>query len=82
MIVVRAVFSLAVLVLAGVLVVALFAHLGSRYQEETAALGFGGIYERLASQAGFLADPSASRAFVEAEQAPLLIVREAAPPEE
>jgi hypothetical protein len=79
--IVRAVFSLAVLVIAGVLVVALFAHLWSRYQEETAALGFSGIYTRLASQAGFSGDPNASRAFAEAEQAPPLVVREAAAPE-
>src|SRR5262245_16917589 len=50
MIIIRAVFSLAVLALAGVLMVALSGHLWGRYQEETAALGFGGVSERLASQ--------------------------------
>src|SRR5262249_50898315 len=39
MIIIRAVFSLAVLALAGVLMVALSGHLWGRYQEETAALG-------------------------------------------
>ena len=38
------------------------------YEQETAALGFSGIYERyLASQAGFPDDPKAYRAVVEAE---------------
>jgi hypothetical protein len=52
MIIIRVVFSLAVLALAGYLVVVLSGHLWGRYQEETAALGFGGISERLASQVG------------------------------
>lgn len=82
MIIVRAAFSLAVLVLAGVLFVALFTHLWSRYQEETAALGFSGIYERLASQAGSSSDQDASFALVEAERAPPPVVREGAAPEE
>jgi hypothetical protein len=55
MIIIRAVFSLAVLTLAGVLVVVLSGHLWGRYQEETAALGFGGVSERRKS---VLRDPS------------------------
>jgi len=44
--------------------------LWDRYEQETAALGFSGIYERyLASQAGFADDPKAYRAAVEAEHA-------------
>jgi hypothetical protein len=82
MIIIRAVFSLAVVALAGVLVVALSGHLWGRYKEETAALGFSGVYERLASQVGFPGDPNASLAFVEAEQVPPLVVREAVAPEE
>jgi hypothetical protein len=45
-------------------------HLWGRYAQETAALGFGGIYERFqASQAGFANDPIAYRAAAEAERA-------------
>ena len=43
MIIIRAVFTVAVLALAGVLVVALSGHLWGRYQHQTAALGFSGI---------------------------------------
>ena len=49
MIIIRAVFSLAVLALAGALMVALSGHLWGRYQEETAALGFSGVSARLAA---------------------------------
>ena len=80
--IIRAVFSLAVLAFAGVLVVALSGHLWNRYQEETVALGFSGIYERLASQVGFSGSPNAYRAFVEAEQTPLPDVRGAVAVEE
>jgi hypothetical protein len=66
MIIIRAVFSLAVLTLAGVLMVALSGHLWGRYQEETAALGFGRVSERLASQVGLAGPVNAFWAFVEA----------------
>jgi hypothetical protein len=43
--------------------------LWDRYEKETAALGFDGIYERyLASQAGFPDDPKAYRAADEANR--------------
>ena len=79
MIIIRAVFSLAVLALAGVLVVVLSGHVWGRYQEETAALGFGGVYERLSGPA------NAFRAFVETELGPALrgvreVEAERAPP--
>jgi hypothetical protein len=70
MIIIRAVFSLAVLTLAGVLVVVLSGHLWGRYQEETAALGFGGVSERLASQVDVAGPVNAFWAFVEAESGP------------
>jgi hypothetical protein len=79
--IVRTVFSLAVLALAGVLVVALFGHLWSRYQQETASLGFSGVYERLASQAGFSGGSDAYQAF-EDEPVPPPVVREATAAEE
>ena len=72
MIIIRAMFSLAVLALAGVLVVALSGHLWGRYQEETAALGFSGVSERLASQVGVAGPVNAFWAFVEAELGPVL----------
>jgi hypothetical protein len=83
MIIIRAVFSLAVLALAGYLVVVLSGHLWGRYQEETAALGFGGVSERLASQVGVAGPVSAFWTFVETELGPLSapatpVVREAA----
>ena len=57
--------------------VALSGHLWGRYAHETAALGFGGIYERFkASQAGFANDPIAYRAAAkaaDAQQSGLLI---------
>lgn len=80
--IIRMVFSLAVLVFAGVLVVALFGHLWSRYKEQTAALGFSGIYDRLATQAGFTGDPQAHGAVAEGKGAALPAVREAAAVEE
>ena len=72
MIIIRAVFSLSVLALAGVLVVALSGHLWGSYQEETAALGFGGVSERLASQVGLANEVNALRAFLETELGPAL----------
>ena len=65
-------FSVAVLALAGVLVVALSGHLWGRYQEETAALGFGGVSKRLASQVGLANEVNTLRAFVETELGPAL----------
>ena len=78
MIIIRAVFSLAVLALVGVLVVALSGQLWARYQKETVALGFSGVYERLALQVSLGGGTNADQAFVEAEQAPPPAVREAA----
>jgi hypothetical protein len=72
MIIIRAMFSLAVLALAGVLMVALSSHLWGRYQEETAALGFNGVSERLASQVGVAGTVNAFWAFAEAELGPVL----------
>ena len=57
MIIIRAVFSLAVLAVAGVLVVALSGHLWGRYQEETAALGFSGASDAW-HRRSVLRDPS------------------------
>ena len=43
--------------------------LWDRYERDTAALGFSGVYERyLASQAGFAEDPHAYRAVADAER--------------
>ena len=54
--------SLAALVLIG---------LSDRYSQETAALGFDGIYERyLASQAGFPNEPIAYRTAIELKRKP------------
>jgi hypothetical protein len=78
MIIIRAVFSVAVLALAGVLVAVLSGQLWLRYQEETAALGFSGVYERLASQVGLAGGANAEQAFVAAEQEAPPPVREAA----
>jgi hypothetical protein len=72
MIIIRAVFSLAVLAFAGVLVVALSGNLWGRYQQQTVALGFSGVYERLASQVGLADEANALWAFVETELAPPL----------
>jgi len=72
MIIIRAVFSLAVLALVGVLIVALSGHLWGRYQEETAALGFGGVAERLASQVGVAKPVKAFWGLAEARLGPVL----------
>ena len=54
------------LALTSFLVAVQIGHLWSRYAQETAALGFSGIYERFqAWQAGFSDDPTAYRAAVE-----------------
>ena len=59
-----------VLALTSFLVAVQIGHLWSRYAQETAALGFSGIYERFqAWQAGFSDDPTAYRAAVEAQRA-------------
>ena len=64
----RILLTLAVLAVAGFVLLVLIG-LWDRYEQETAALGFNGIYERyLASQAGFADDPKAYRAVVEAER--------------
>jgi hypothetical protein len=64
------ILNLAVLALTGFLGVMLSGHLWGRYAQETAALGFGGIYERFqASQAGFANDPIAYRAAAKAGSA-------------
>jgi hypothetical protein len=75
--IIRMVFSLAVLVLAGVLVVALFGHLWGRYQEQTAAIG---TSEPLAAQAGFTGEPQTDGAAAGGEASSA--VREAAAVEE
>jgi hypothetical protein len=72
MIIIRAVFSLAVLTLAGALMVTLSGHLWGRYQEETAALGFSGVSARLASQVGVAGPVNAFWAFLETELGPTL----------
>ena len=65
----RILLSLAAFALTGFVVLTLIG-LSDRYEQETAALGFSGIYERyLASQAGFADNPKAYRAVVEAEHA-------------
>ena len=64
------ILNLTVLALTGFLGVVLSGHLWARYVEETAALGFDGIYERFqASQAGLANDPIAYRAAAEVERA-------------
>jgi len=64
----RILLTLAVLAVAGFVLLVLIG-LWDRYEQETAALGFSGIYERyLAPQAGFSSDPKA-RAAAEAERA-------------
>ncbi len=64
----RILLTLAVLAVTGFVLLVLIG-LWDRYEQETAALGFSGIYERyLASQAGFSSDPKA-RAAAEAERA-------------
>ena len=57
--------------------------LWDRYEQETKALGFSGIYERyLASQAGFADDAKADHAVVEAESARTAVMAETAAIEE
>ena len=63
----RILLTLAVLAVSGFVLLVLIG-LWDRYEQETAALGFNGIYD-LASQAGFADDPKAYRAVVEAERA-------------
>src|SRR5262245_8110439 len=64
----RILLPLATLAVASVLTFVLVAHLWDRYQAETAALGFSGIYERyLAFQAGSSDNPKA-RVTAEAER--------------
>jgi hypothetical protein len=58
----RILLTLAVLAVTGSVLLALIGF-GDRYEKETKALGFSGLYERyLASQAGFPDDPKAYRA--------------------
>jgi hypothetical protein len=58
----RILLALAVLAVTGSVLLALIGF-GDRYEKETKALGFSGLYERyLASQAGFPDDPKAYRA--------------------
>ena len=64
----RIILTLAALAVASFVLLALIG-LWDRYEKETAALGFDGIYERyLASQAGFPDDPKAYRAADEAKR--------------
>ena len=72
MIIIRAVLDLAMLALVGILVAALSGHLWGRYREETVALGFSGVYERLASQVGLADGVKAVRAIVKTELGPAL----------
>jgi hypothetical protein len=59
----RTLSGVAVLAMAAVLSGVVVGHLWERYTEETAALGFSGMYERyLASQAGFGDDAQGYRA--------------------
>jgi uncharacterized membrane protein YqjE len=65
----RILLSLIAFALTGFVVLTLIG-LWDRYEQETKALGFSGLYERyLASQAGFADDSKAYRAAVEAEHA-------------
>src|SRR6516165_4613449 len=78
----RVLLTLAVLALGGFVLLVLIG-LWDRYEKETAALGFSGIYERyVAWQAGFADDPKAYRAAVEAERARTAGVGETAAIEE
>jgi hypothetical protein len=59
----RTLCGLTVLAMAAVLSGVVVGHLWERYTEETAALGFSGVYERyLAGQAGFVDDAQGYRA--------------------
>jgi hypothetical protein len=64
------------------LVVALFGHFWSRYQEQTAAIGFSGTSEPPAAQAGFAGEPQTDGAAAEGEGEASPTVREAAAVEE
>jgi hypothetical protein len=72
MIIIRAVLCWAVLTLAGVSSVVLSGQLWNRYQEQTAALGFSGVFERsLATWTGFAGDPQGYRAEAPHEAPPV-----------
>ena len=78
----RVLLTLTALAVTGFVLLVLIG-LWDRYEKETAALGFSGIYERyLASQAGFADDPKAYRAAVEVERARTAGVGETAAIEE
>jgi hypothetical protein len=81
--IIRVMFGSVTLAFAGILAVVLSAHLGSRYKEQTASLGFNGVYERvLASWAGFADDPRGYRAFAQAAQRTPPFVQQASALEE
>jgi hypothetical protein len=81
--IIRTVLCSAVLVLAGLLFVVLSGQLWNRYQEQTAALGFSGVYERsLAAWAGFADDPQGYRAIAEAPHEAPPVVQKASALEE
>ena len=78
----RILLTLAILAVTAFLLLVLIG-LWDRYEQEAAALGFSGIYERyLASQAGFADDPKAYRAVVEAEHTRTAVMGETAAIEE
>ena len=78
----RILVSLVLLALAGFGVLVLIG-LWDRYSQESAALGFSGVYERyLASQAGFSDDPKAYRLAADAERSGRQPSRDSAPLEE
>ena len=78
----RILLTLALLAVAGFVLLVLIG-LWDRYEQETKALGFSGIYERyLALQAGFADDPKAYRAVVEAEHTRTAVVAGTAAVEE
>ena len=66
----RIILTLAAIAVASFVLLVLIG-LWDRYEQETAALGFDGVYERyLASQAGFPDDPKAYRVADEAKRVP------------
>ena len=78
----RILLTLALLAVAGFVLLVLIG-LWDPYEQETGALGFSGIYERyLASQAGFADGPKAYRAVVEAEHTRTAVIGETAAIEE
>ena len=78
----RILLALTVLAVTGFVLLVLIG-LWDRYEQETAALGFSGVYERyLASQAGFADDARAYRTAVGAESARTAVVTETAAIEE